>query len=549
MKYSCVQWNDLPDEILMIILKNLTNAEVLYSLLGVNKRLNNIAVDPVFTNNLSLVMSTLDGLVYSLPDPILDRFCLHILPKIHQNIEWLHLQSRSMERFLRATNFPNLYGISLHNIQAKTAIDLFTEQTSVIHTLKNQLLSFTIDISIKGTECYKRDNYAIIFNHILTMFTNLQYLNFGRSSIYDDRLFFCMRRSTVISTNLLELHVSLHIFDDCLYLLDGHFNQLRSFYVDVCMIFSSDRTVNNTKELPSLKCFCLHCKTITTVYDELVVPLLHRMSNLEKLDLSITVRERKTVFDGNDLKMNIINYMPKLNNFTFNIHSLSSFYKKINLSLNQDIQKTFRVLNDKQIIYWTDYFPKQKKGHCHIYSCPYKLNGYNYITNNFPGGIFKSVREVSLFDERPFEHEFFLQIAQSFPFLEKLCVRNYERQMYKECSKSINGKQHLSIIKYPYLKQLNIICTCKDYHEQFLFDTKTCLPFDVRVSMYYKRVKQVTCNFTSNRTRNNCAKMNYVNLYIRIKIVGDPENFCGETRELSEHIKSYFPRTQIDCLL
>ncbi|CAF3431310.1 unnamed protein product [Rotaria sp. Silwood1] len=167
----------------------------------------------------------------------------------------------------------------------------------------------------------------------------------------------------------------------------------------------------------------------------------------------------------------------------------------------------------------------------------------------FDGGIFKSVREVSLFDERPFEHEFFLQIAQSFPFLEKLCVRNYERQMYKECSKSINGKQHLSIIKYPYLKQLNIICPCKDYHEQFLFDTKTCLPFDVRVSMYYKRVKQMTCNFTSNGTRNNCAKMNYANLYIGIKIVGDPENFCGETRELSEDIKSYFPRTQIDCLL
>ncbi|CAF3422344.1 unnamed protein product [Rotaria sp. Silwood1] len=320
MKYSCVQWNDLPDEILMIILKNLTNAEVLYSLLGVNKRLNNIAVDPVFTNNLSLVMSTSDGLVYSLSDPILDRFCLYILPKIHQNIEWLHLQSRSMERFLRATNFPNLYGISLHNIQAKTAIDLFTEQTTVIHTLKKQLLSFIIDISTKGTECYKRDNNAIIFNHILTMFTNLQYLNFDRSSIYDDRLFFCMRRPTVVSTNLLELHVSLHTFDDCLYLLDGHFNQLHSLYVDV-------------------------------------------------------------------------------------------------------------------------------------------------------SGIFKSVREVSLFDERPFEHEFFLQSAQSFPFLEKLYECNHERQMYKECSKSI--------IKYPYLKQLDIICTCKDYHKQFLFDTKTCLSFDV----------------------------------------------------------------------
>ncbi|CAM4845599.1 unnamed protein product [Rotaria magnacalcarata] len=31
--------------------------------------------------------------VYSLPDPILDRFCLHILSKIHQNIKWLDLES------------------------------------------------------------------------------------------------------------------------------------------------------------------------------------------------------------------------------------------------------------------------------------------------------------------------------------------------------------------------------------------------------------------------------------------------------------------------
>ncbi len=115
--------------------------------------------------------------------------------------------------------------------------------------MKNQLLSFTIDISTKGTECYKRDNNALIFNHILTMFTNLQYLNFGRSSIYDARLSFRMTRPTVISTNLLELHVSLHTFDDGLYLLDGHFNQLRSFYVDVNMIVSLDRSVNNTVEI------------------------------------------------------------------------------------------------------------------------------------------------------------------------------------------------------------------------------------------------------------------------------------------------------------
>ncbi len=50
----------------------------------------------------------------------------------------------------------------------------------------------------------------------------------------------------------------------------------------------------------------------------------------------------------------------------------------------------------------------------------------------------------------------------------------------------------------------------KDYHEQFLFDTKTCLPNNVRVSMYYPPVKNVTRNFRRSTTRNNCAKMSYV---------------------------------------
>jgi hypothetical protein len=126
MEYSCIQLNDLPDEILMIIFKKLANAEVLYSLSGVNKRLNKIIHDSVFTNDLSLLMSTSDGLVYSLSDLILDRFCSHILPKIHQKIQWLHLESFSMEPILRATKYSNLYAISLHNIQAKTAIELFT---------------------------------------------------------------------------------------------------------------------------------------------------------------------------------------------------------------------------------------------------------------------------------------------------------------------------------------------------------------------------------------------------------------------------------------
>ncbi|CAF4220733.1 unnamed protein product, partial [Rotaria socialis] len=79
-----------------------------------------------FTNHLTLLTSTSDGFVYPQPNSILDRLCLHILPEIHQKIQWFDLESRSMKRILLATPYPNLYRISLYNIQTETARGLFT---------------------------------------------------------------------------------------------------------------------------------------------------------------------------------------------------------------------------------------------------------------------------------------------------------------------------------------------------------------------------------------------------------------------------------------
>jgi len=109
----------------MIILKKLCNVEVLYSLKGVKKRLNAIAHDPIFTNRLTLMRRVLDHRIDPLPDPILDRFCLQILPEIHHKIKWLNLESSSIERILLATNYPNLYGLGLYDIEIETALPLF----------------------------------------------------------------------------------------------------------------------------------------------------------------------------------------------------------------------------------------------------------------------------------------------------------------------------------------------------------------------------------------------------------------------------------------
>ncbi|CAF4468811.1 unnamed protein product [Rotaria sp. Silwood2] len=154
-------------------------------------------------------------------------------------------------------------------------------------------------------------------------------------------------------------------------------------------------------------------------------------------------------------------------------------FNQIDLRPNEDIHQTFKYFKDYQIISCIDYFQKRNRSQCHIYSYPYQLIYYNKTTNNFSGGLLKYVFYISLFDEHPFEHEFFLQISQSFPFLKRLCLVNDKGQNNKQCIKSNNHHQNLSIIKYPYLTELNFLQAHKDYIEQFLLDTKTYLPFNV----------------------------------------------------------------------
>jgi hypothetical protein len=83
MEHSITQLMDLPDEIIMIILKKLDNVEVFYSLMDINPRLNLILHDSIFTNKITLMTSIDLPLIQ--PDLLLDRFCLQ---KIHHQIQW-----------------------------------------------------------------------------------------------------------------------------------------------------------------------------------------------------------------------------------------------------------------------------------------------------------------------------------------------------------------------------------------------------------------------------------------------------------------------------
>ncbi|CAF4541005.1 unnamed protein product [Rotaria socialis] len=513
MKHSTIQLGDLPDEILMMILKNMCQVDVLYSLIDVNQRLNTIVHDPIFTNHLALLKHLSDGSICSLTDSMLDQFCSQILPKINHKIKCLHLESSSMERILLATNYPSLDELSLY----KNALtDLF----------KNKILSLTFNMHEKenGGEFFN----AIIFQRIIKIFTSLQYLNLCSSSIWYSRISLNAFTRDLASTTLLELHVTVNNFDNCLYLLDGRFNQLHTFYVNVADIQSSQKTINNMENLPNLKYFSLYSNVVTSAYDGLIVPLVNRMINLEELSLYVKICDINRFVDGNDLKKNILNNMSRLKKLQFYIRSTTGVLSQINIPSNEDIQYTFNDFHNNHIISYVDYFTDTQRGQCHIYSYPYTLNEYCKITNNFPGGLYKCVTKISLYDERPFEYKFFLRIAQSFPYLKKLIIENMKSQNDKPKS---DDNQNLPIIEYPHLITLDLTEAHLDYIELFLFDTKMRLPNNISFIVLYQALRRVTEKFTRNATPIHEKKLHRLSLLGKYRI--------------PKYVKEYFPHTKI----
>ena len=85
-----------------------------------------IIQENTFTNTLNFVLTTLTDDILSIADPILDRFCINILPKIHHNVKSLILDSLSMERILLAADYPNLTELKLFNFNDKIVSRYFT---------------------------------------------------------------------------------------------------------------------------------------------------------------------------------------------------------------------------------------------------------------------------------------------------------------------------------------------------------------------------------------------------------------------------------------
>ncbi|CAM4942764.1 unnamed protein product [Rotaria socialis] len=352
ISYSCTQLDDLPDEILMIIFQELNQLDVLLSLADVSKRLDKIGHDRNFTSHVTLFESLSKSNIRSLPGRIVDRF-LEILPSIQDQIKWLNLETTYMERILLATDYPSLYGLGLYED------NVFTRRVG------NQISYLVIDM-VPNNEMSSRYLHNIVFTDVFTMFINLQYLKFYPSSLAFHGLIFDISPPTCVysrdaekitfpnprvdptaADRAMELHVNVQSFTDCRYLLDGRFQQLRNFHVNIFHIKSTNLTIANEEKLPNLRCFSIRSFMRTHVYDELIVPLLQRMFNLEKLDLCLKVNRNEGFIDGYDLKKNIINHMSRLNQFTCNIRLYNHSSNQTNVPSNKDTESGKLYKNEK----------------------------------------------------------------------------------------------------------------------------------------------------------------------------------------------------------
>ncbi|CAF4808970.1 unnamed protein product, partial [Rotaria sp. Silwood2] len=82
------------------------------------------------------------------------------------------------------------------------------------------------------------------------------------------------------------------------YILNGGFSQLHTLYIDLTNIYLPEKEVQNQVKIPNLKVFFLSCVWRTSYYSELIMPLLYRMSNLEKFDLDLTIWADERFIDG-----------------------------------------------------------------------------------------------------------------------------------------------------------------------------------------------------------------------------------------------------------
>ncbi|CAF4042360.1 unnamed protein product [Rotaria sp. Silwood2] len=493
--------------------------DVLYSLVDVNERLNQLIFDPFYVLNLDMTMKSSYDDTFSISDKVLDRICKNVLPRIHHHVNKLTVEPHSLKYILRNFNiYPQLFSLSFINFQEEILYQYLTGDSSLHRLLTEQITHLNILIQNEIIPTFF-ETLSDVFILILSSCKRLISLDFFQ--LFPDQMWsgniFTLPSTSYTSLTLTQLKINVKTFHACLYLLDGRLHNLSTLIINVSNI---SRTLSNIdkiivillilfslwQKIPKLKYFSLTSLDDTYNYDDEIIPLLHRMMNLEELMLCLSIiRVDLPYIDGTHLHEEIQSHMPRLNKLIFSINTtIVKNNININFPSNEDIQRTFIERGYQQVGSYVDSTVQEGEGRCHVYSLPYQFESFLHLNNSFQGGTFNKVWYLTMTDDRPFEHEFFKIMSQNFPFLKTLSICNKKPQ---------KNKQHSStLITFPHLTALNLNLAHMNYGKQFLLEQNTYLPCLSILKIRYKTLTKITKNFTNNAARLNCNKLRYLHM-------------------------------------
>ena len=90
---------------------------------------------------------------------------------------------------------------------------------------------------------------------------------------------------------------------------------------------------------------------------------------------------------------------------------------------DNDIQQNFINIDYHETACSVNYYCKSK-AICHVFSRPFVFDYLEKITSQVPNMIFDHVTCLTVTDEIPFNHNFFIRITKAFSSLKYLCIHN-----------------------------------------------------------------------------------------------------------------------------
>ncbi|CAM4870082.1 unnamed protein product [Rotaria socialis] len=278
-----------------------------------------------------------------------------------------------------------------------------------------------------------------------------------------------------MSSTLTKLKINVETFNDYLYLL-GNLKSLSTLIIDVKLILFSSSRINNTNKLPELKCFSLASVHFTKLTVFLLIMRTHST----------------TYLDGIQLHDQILIYIPRLNKFTFSINTgVINENVENDLPSSEGIQHSLIGKEYKQVGSWI-----HRRSEDNLFSRWY---------------MFDTVRNLTMADMYPFEHDLFKLVSQSFPLLKELRINNYQPQKNKQNSSIIITFHHRILV--------DVTDAHVDYAKQFIYDKNIHLPCLLDLCIKYESLAVATNNFTNSTKLHNCDKLKrlHIDLFVRPK--------------------------------